>query len=445
MKKCIIFASLLAAINGQGTNDAAVVSQQALPSFVGTFLTAPEMLSCSANDTATCDAIGFACMEMVCTPSCTEAANCTDFGSGTGLNACSPDGACYFDPAGTCTSDDDCPSVIGFTCDTTDGSCVQPDGCLNDDDCTSPGLGKCTPDPANAGVGLCVQEDCAETADCISDGYVCAPFGYCVPGCVGNEVLCTDQAFVCDADSGLCTLGCTLDEDCSGFTNACVSGTCQPTCVADADCTDLGIPGATCNTDAGLCVPSQTTLPQDTRCDTDADCSQLTLTPDCNTQTNTCYPGCTTSSECQDEYGLPDTFVCKTEDGVKTCAPDENVGGSCSSDSGCEDGYRCIPPIGTGVCVPQCDTDDDCTALGFNSPCVSTTFGTSPLTVTVKYCNLAEALSTTSTEAPVETTEDEGDMGTTGTTDDDEDPGDAANYIALWSVCAAVIVSYLFV
>mmetsp|Transcript_53431 Transcript_53431/g.85357 ORF Transcript_53431/g.85357 Transcript_53431/m.85357 type:complete len:445 (-) Transcript_53431:103-1437(-) len=444
MKKCIVFASLLAAINGQGTNDAAVVSQQALPSFVGTFLTAPEMLSCSANDTATCDAIGFSCMEMVCTPTCTTVDDCAAYGTGTGFNACN-DGACAVDPTATCTSDDDCPSVIGFTCDTTDGSCVQPEGCLNDDECTSPGLGKCTPDPANAGVGLCVQEDCAETADCISDGYVCAPFGYCVPGCVGNEVLCTDQAFVCDADSGLCTLGCTLDEDCSGFTNACVSGTCQPTCVADADCTDLGIPGATCNTDAGLCVPSQTTLPQDTRCDTDADCSQLTLTPDCNTQTNTCYPGCTTSSECQDEYGLPDTFVCKTEDGVKTCAPDENVGGSCSSDSGCEDGYRCIPPIGTGVCVPQCDTDDDCTALGFNSPCVSTTFGTSPLTVTVKYCNLAEALSTTSTEAPVETTEDEGDMGTTGTTDDDEDPGDAANYIALWSVCAAVIVSYLFV
>jgi hypothetical protein len=165
-------------------------------------------------------------------------------------------------------------------------------------------------------------------------------------------------------------------------------------------------------------MPENNGLPTDTQCTTDDDC--VGLTPSCNTATNRCYPGCTTTADCTDQFG--DTFECTEQSGgVMACAPATTAGDSCSSNADCDDGQKCVPP-GSGVCFPTCSTDENCSDMGFDVPCKSQSF----TLVTIKYCDLT---------ASQPTTTDEDNQG--------EDSG--ANLLALWTACAAIVASWLFV
>ena len=160
-----------------------------------------------------------------------------------------------------CTNDTECtPSTLH--CDPASGQCVA---CVNDSQCTQPGLPRC-----DTALQQCVQ--CGVTGDCppgdvcepsshtclvsCADGGVCPagtqcsqPRAVCV-GCGGNaDCVNASTGPVCDAASGLC-VECTSDSQCSSPKRRCNPADDQCVqCLTNADCG-----GDPCNLSTYTCV-----------------------------------------------------------------------------------------------------------------------------------------------------------------------------------------------
>ncbi len=123
------------------------------------------------------------------------------------------------------------------TCDESTGTCLEPDTCVTNADCTDGRICQ--------GGDCVVAPGCITSADCGDDAYCDLTLQECAPeGCTGdsqcpNSLVCTDD--------GYCGL-CSSSAPCPG-NQQCLGGTCfdAPTCTTDADCTM----GRVCN--AGNC------------------------------------------------------------------------------------------------------------------------------------------------------------------------------------------------
>jgi len=269
------------------------------------------------------------------------------------------------------------------TCD--GGSCTAPTGCSSDSDCEDmeDGLKMC-----NDETNQCGPEFCSDSADCISDGYVCQSSTICVPGC--DDVPC-DDPLECGSD-GLCYIAemCDSDEDCEDipFAPTCINidlgeeqlvdHICGATCNNDTDCED--IPWGFCM--GGICLsnpnPDYFTNMTGMACSSSADCTDDDF-PNCFNSMDImiadgmCVPDdpdmffdmmgmtmCNTADDCTDD--MP---VCVNETQMLMesglCMP------ACVSDSDCGDGWECeeLPASGYSVCV----TTDQCTVTGNDNPC----------------------------------------------------------------------------
>merc|ERR1719242_2520166 len=354
-------------------------------------LASPDTLSCDGTDDVICGLVDW--LECNTDPDisrcmvpCNHACDCVIEGvEGTGFSTCDTDtnyvavgyeGWCLPNWEGDCTTDDDCPSIVGYTCD--GGSCTAPTACSSDSDCDDmqDGLKMC-----NDETGQCGPEFCSDSTDCISDGYVCQSSTICFPGC--DDVPC-DDPLEC-GDDGLCYIAemCDTDEDCEDIPFA-------PTCI-NITAVDLGeeqlvdrICGATCNNDTdceyipwgectgGICLtnpnPDYFLNMTGMACDSSADC------------TDEDFPNCFDDTMIGDAICVPDDpdmffdmtgmTMCDTDDDctddMPVCVNDTQMlmesglcGPGCDTDSDCDDGWECeeLPEVGYSVCV----TTDQCT------------------------------------------------------------------------------------
>jgi len=377
----------------------------------------PNMLICNDTDQWFCEQLDWTSCNTdwgFCGVPCNTSADCAiENTTGTGFSVCDNStynstgtGWCTQNIDGDCTTDDDCPSIIGYTCDlnmTGDynfsiagnfGNCKQPISCDDDYDCDEmpDGLKQC-----NMDTYVCGPEFCSNSTDCITEGYVCQSGLMCVPDC--NDWGCEDLGngtLACGAD-GLCYQVdmCDDDSDCSGMTNKCfmnfseiiddVSGgfpvtlpavtnnVCGNECTTDEDCEDLDIPWASCfmNTSC-ISTPDKDLLFNETdmmtSCDSDDDCPAMA-------------PYCIDSGI--DEFGgmcVPDSVSL-----IPSWVPDDiwNISQltQCTTADDCTDEAfpvclnetSDVDMVETGVCVPACETDSDCDDMGMEgSMCMDT-------------------------------------------------------------------------
>ncbi|MBT6436108.1 MAG: hypothetical protein HOK28_23665 [Deltaproteobacteria bacterium] len=124
------------------------------------------------------------------------------------------------------------------TCDETTGTCLEPDTCATNADCTEGRV--CI------GGDCIVAPECITNADCENNEYCDIILQACAPeGCTADSQ-CPDS-LVC-ADEGYCGT-CSSSSPCPG-SQQCLGATCfdAPECSADTDC----IMGRLC--DSGTCV-----------------------------------------------------------------------------------------------------------------------------------------------------------------------------------------------
>lgn len=178
---------------------------------------------------------------------------------------------CGSTPVGSpCSTDVDCTVHASFSTATclppahgaTMGYCSAV--CMVDGDCGA--CGHCVANelgaaPAPGWYGMCARA-CDPATPCRA-GYVCAAIdagrSACFPDCRAQPGLC--GAARCNAASGSCDLGCSLDTDCSAGSR-CAAGrcVCGPTtaCLAGHACDTSG--GCGCTGDAA-CGPGHACTP----------------------------------------------------------------------------------------------------------------------------------------------------------------------------------------
>ncbi len=257
-------------------------------------------------------------------------------------------------PGGTCTTTIGGRACVSGVCDTKDNDCGYANGdgpCTGTNGGTVCRSSLCATTGAES--GLCVQ--CETSAQCSGATPVCDPtLDACVP-CNGDDGTATPDPCsfsvnpTCNLLAGTCGK-CTNDTQCGpghagAFCNT-TTGSCGNSCTTDAECgagnwcddlsgpgfcqpkTNNGfpVPGGTCTTTIGgraclstvcdtdnacgyrngdgpcatsddptkcrstICATSGTNSGDCVECLTDADCAG-TLTPVCNTTTNTCVLG----------------------------------------------------------------------------------------------------------------------------------------------------------
>ena len=123
------------------------------------------------------------------------------------------------------------------TCDESTGTCLEPDTCVTNADCTEERI--CV------GGACVIAPGCVTNADCGENEYCDATLQECAPeGCTTDSQCPTSQ--VC-TDDGYCGT-CSSSTPCPG-NQECMGGSCfdAPDCTSDADCTM----GRVCN--AGNC------------------------------------------------------------------------------------------------------------------------------------------------------------------------------------------------
>jgi hypothetical protein len=163
------------------------------------------------TNTAVECADGEECLAGVCTPTCTDDADCDDGDACNGAETCGDDGLCADGEAVNCDDGDACTEG---TCNSDDGTCDQADVDCDD------GL-DCTDDDCD------MTDGCSNTSTC-ADGEMCT-----ADGCVE----------------------CETDADCDDG-QTCEAGVCLGDCETDADCDDGTFCNGTetCNTETGSCV-----------------------------------------------------------------------------------------------------------------------------------------------------------------------------------------------
>jgi hypothetical protein len=223
-----------------------------------------------------------------------------------------------------CSSDDDCGGAPLF-CLTREGDGFDDGGPPNGmcvADCTSDSEARQTICNGIDSFTLCLQGKGLETAREVTDDVF-----YCIPACLYGDD--SDRGGKCQGRSDVaCTL---LGQTSSGV----LVGSCEPVCVSDEDCG-----GRVCDVGSGLCVDAENRsgAPIGARCERDADCEGLCVSPTLNPDYKVCSGLCTI--------------------GVKGCG--ETLSSDEAPDAHCllADSYATIGD--QGGCLELCDCNDDC-------------------------------------------------------------------------------------
>jgi hypothetical protein len=281
-----------------------------------------------------------------------------EFGSG-GTVECTPEGC-----TGECNEDDDCPDGYycdgsecvpsgfcsfgcppGMICDEERDTCVPPESCNDDDDCTRY-------------PGYCDEEEgvCVATGEC-SDDDDCAPYG---------ESFVCDEG-VCRPDEGPCPsghCGCVEDADCDG-SMLCENGLCYDPaglCVFDHQCgAGQRCLNSFCRVDCSAGAPCPTGQVCDGMvCIDDVDGGGACLySSDCGSA-QSCVNG-----YCLDQCSVDDDCGYYAHCASGLCRPDEDRLETCET-AGCSD-LDCVDD----ACRAPCDFAADCDAYGIFTECVA--------------------------------------------------------------------------
>ena len=242
-----------------------------------------------------------------------------------------------------CLSAEDCQQDKGEVC-RVDGTCGDPDGCLNDKECE--------PLLCRRDTGECVE--CLKNSDCPETKICDLGASYC-RSCKGTQ----------DCGGAQCTNGvcesigeCTTSGDCHG--KACYQSKCVP-CLDDSFCSDVEI----CDTATGHCLPAECLSAND--CATplgchNRRCSKCETSKDCRSgeicRGNECYRG--TPDICNDNKSCSNGFVCVGA----ICQP-------CTKTDQCDPSFRCDLSLSPSRCVDaslpgnnklgdECENSADC-------------------------------------------------------------------------------------
>lgn len=251
-----------------------------------------------------------------------------------------------------CSEDSQCGGLTPF-CNTTSGDCVV---CLTSSQCPNAtpvcdGMSSACV-PCNGDNGSTATHPCSTTAAplCFLSGASAGQCGKCATDadCQGSS------GNICDVTSGLCTLGCHTDSDCSasewcnGEPNT--LGVCAPKLANGTPLPSTPSTVTTCSPDVGtrVCASgacdtkdnSCGVAPGDGSCSNDEQCRN----DSCDPTTQLCGAGCTTDSDC------PSGDFCGS---AATCTPKLPTGATCAGSNQCQssdcDNAICNTVIGSGA------------------------------------------------------------------------------------------------
>jgi len=310
---------------------------------------------------------------------------------------CDCEGSCVED-LGTseCTEDKNCGS--GGYCDPCIGRCqdlkMMCAPCGEDNECSGTGS-RCLQfkdGESYCGRGCISAVGCVDAAHSSSVGFDCVaidgiPDNQCLPisGSCESPTLCTLDSDCppleyCNADVGMCAVGCVYDQECPTGT-VCSALRCQEPCSGDASCPS----GYICD-DGGHCKPEG-------GCITAADCPLPETF--CEDATKTCQPGCASDIDCKQSKKMcqegkcvdkpcPGNFWCAFGQVCTAGGCQEAVGPFCAtcdpqgdSDAQCGSGGLCLSfqdDDGNdqgSFCAPACAAGDDPCPKGYNCQEVS--------------------------------------------------------------------------
>lgn len=284
--------------------------------------------------------------------------------------------------ANACDTDSDCGpcmSCVGNEC--VPGPVVL---CMEDVDC--PGGQKCSANPDNACLNMCIpiggcdsDDECGQCQTCLggvctgNEGVACQQDGDCGAG-YWCKVVAEDNCLNSCIPDG----GCNTDEDC-GECKVCMGGECigpgvpcevdgdcpfPKSCKVDPDnvCNNVCTSGQGCvaSSDCGacqVCMDGECVEAGEVMCESDDDCF-LGLVCKID-EDNPCNNQCVQYKDCWENEDCPECFMCKsgscTPSGPNQCTVD----GDCPDDKVCQvdNTDSCQNACITGGI---CDVDEDC-------------------------------------------------------------------------------------
>eukprot|EP01083_Nonionella_stella_P286395 974887_1 len=119
----------------------------------------------------------------------------------------------------TCNTSDDCMVYTMGKCSSS-GICIptaSAGDCMNNSDCATDGFGYCdTQTYSGVTVSFCGPEKCKTSNECLTSGYLCGEFGFCVPPCqTAGESGCPADTYgegrECDVTTGVCEVPFKID------------------------------------------------------------------------------------------------------------------------------------------------------------------------------------------------------------------------------------------
>ncbi|MFW5968219.1 MAG: hypothetical protein ACOCV2_11905, partial [Persicimonas sp.] len=286
-----------------------------------------------------------------------------------------------------CGGEDPCAGVdCDFgSCDSETGRCVNPDECLDDNDCiagyacdddfkTCEPLDECSLDEdCDRGVceeGACVNPDsCEEDDDCYERTY-CGSDNECVP----------DPCREIDCERGVCERGsdeCVSADSCTEETEMidCVEGErChEEECVTEEEfCDELDCERGVCDFEARECGNADDCEGDDELCKEGYFCGSedqcrenLCEALDVECERGECDPAtgqCENPTSCDEDEDCDEDHICLEEDGESTCRLESSACGDAGGDGGCPANQVCVIEGGSAECAEpdECETSFDC-------------------------------------------------------------------------------------
>lgn len=286
-----------------------------------------------------------------------------------------------------CGGEDQCAGVdCDFgSCDSETGRCVNPDECLDDNDCiagyacdddfkTCEPLDECSLDQdCERGVceeGACVNpETCEEDDDCYERTY-CGSDGECVP----------DPCRDIDCERGVCERGsdeCVSADSCTEETEMidCVAGErCHDeSCVTEEEfCGELDCERGVCDFEARECANASDCEGDDGLCKQGYYCGgedrcreDLCATRSVKCDRGECDPAsgqCENPTSCDTDEECDEDHICLEEDGESTCRLESSACGDADGDGGCPANQVCVIEENQAECAEpdRCETSFDC-------------------------------------------------------------------------------------
>jgi hypothetical protein len=298
-------------------------------------------------------------------------------GAGAALT-CSSDAECQAgfkcdreSRACVCTGDAACPA--GQFCNAFTGQCVASvPGCTSSASCQAGqfcnrALRSCQ--AVTATCGKCKGDDeCGSGSRCAVNPAFPTAGTFCAPSCSGAAACAA--GYTCNSSAGLCV----PSQGACGTTNLCVPDTLAA-CAKDVDCADAA---QQCDVSLKGCVAKNRSCPAGDACDpqqrvcvhacqADTDCKLIEGAAGYRCRNNACFKlaTCTSDADCSSA----NKQICTANpDGSKSCAP------GCVKASDCPLGQGCNNDPSHPRCTAQCGQSADCplNAVCNSGACVST-------------------------------------------------------------------------